>query len=244
VQAAPARHLEPAAKLIEIEDRLGLDEGGAAAHLLFKPDEAHFEGFGAGIGRRTDEKIRRLFEGLAREQAALAHLPHCRDELDRIEVKDPPRFGMVAEALMVAGETENILDAHGRGAEQIALDGDAVTVAAGHLHDRFHPLLQQDPARGNARETDDGGLVVGDVDGVDHPPEAARFFADHRIVTALRRPQLGADDEFPARDFFPQAHGFTSSFGTRHFGGSMRLAKTLSQAEVFSRFQLWIFSTR
>ena len=53
------------------------------------------------------------------------------------------------------------------GAEDVGLHGQPVTVAAGHLHDGLEAVLLGLVAGGHGADAHDGGLVVGDVDGVD-----------------------------------------------------------------------------
>ncbi len=61
----------------------------------------------------------------------------------------------------VAGEAEDVGDTHGGGTENVALDGDAVLVAAGDLHDR------RIAHAGQKRADADGGHVAVGAGGVD-----------------------------------------------------------------------------
>ena len=64
-------------------------------------------------------------------------------QLDRIDVEDVLGGGVVAKALVVAGQAQQVAHAQGIRAQQIALDRQPVAVAAGHLDDRLQPLLHQ-----------------------------------------------------------------------------------------------------
>ncbi len=77
------------------------------------------------------------------------------------------RIGVVAEGLVIAGQAEQVAHPQRVGAQQVALDRQAVAVAAGHLDDRFQPFLDDDGPGADAGHAHDGGLVVGDVDRVD-----------------------------------------------------------------------------
>ena len=53
---------------------------------------------------------------------------------------------------VVAGEAQEVLDPHGRGAQDVALEGDAVHVPGNHLHHRFNPHFQEDFGGGHGTE--------------------------------------------------------------------------------------------
>ena len=55
------------------------------------------------------------------------------DELDGVDVEDVLGLGVVAELLVVARKAQHVADAQGVGAEDVALHGEAVAVAADHL---------------------------------------------------------------------------------------------------------------
>jgi hypothetical protein len=50
---------------------------------------------------------------------------------------------VVTELRVVAGHHQDVADAQGRRPEQVGLQRDAVTIPAGHLHDRLEPRGQQ-----------------------------------------------------------------------------------------------------
>ena len=75
----------------------------------------------------------------------LRHRGAEREQLDRVEVEDAPRLGLVAGGDVVAGEAADVLDPVQRRAGDLGLEREAVAVAARELHDGLHPeLLQRD----------------------------------------------------------------------------------------------------
>ena len=97
-------------------------------------------GSGKGVGRGSDEHLGPHLELLpAQELALVPHQLHRLDELDGVHVEDVRRLGWSPKLLVVAGEAEDVVDAEGGRAQDIALEGDAVPVPGGHLQDRLEP---------------------------------------------------------------------------------------------------------
>ena len=84
------------------------------------------------------------------------------------------RLRVVARLHAVAGQAQHVAHAHRRGAQDVALDRDAVAVAAGDLHDRRVADARQERADGEARHVAVGAAAVGRVDRVDVAVEDAR----------------------------------------------------------------------
>ncbi len=80
---------------------------------------------------------------------------------------------MVTELRVITGHDQDVPDAEGGRPEQVGLQRDAVTVPAGHLHDRLEPRGQHGQAARPAGQPHVGALVVGDVDRV-HPVAQGR----------------------------------------------------------------------
>ena len=59
--------------------------------------------------------------------------------------------GVVAEALVIAGEADDVPDTQDGRAQDVGLHGEAVAVAAGHLHDRLEAVLLGLEARGDGQ---------------------------------------------------------------------------------------------
>ena len=73
--------------------------------------------------------------------------------------------GLVARLHAVAGQAEDVAHAHRGAAEHVALDGDAVAVAAGDLHDRR--IARRGSAARRCRPTRHVAVGAGGVGGVD-----------------------------------------------------------------------------
>ena len=67
------------------------------------------------------------------ENALVAHDAGGLQQMDGIEVENTFGLRLIAHAGVVAGQAEHVAHAESRRAEQVALDGDAVAVAAGDL---------------------------------------------------------------------------------------------------------------
>ena len=102
---------------------------------------------------------------------------------------------MVTKALMVAGETDEVIDAQRGSAEDIALDGDPVSVPADHLHNRIKTHLLQYEGRGKTAHPHDTCLIIGDIDGVDIPFQKSAFFPYYFRISAPWRTALTGDGE-------------------------------------------------
>ena len=86
-------------------------------------------------------------------------------------------------------------------ADEIALQRDAVAVAAGHLQDRLDAVCEQEMRRRDAREMRLGAGAVGDVDRGGDALERQRAGDEGGGIGRDRRRQLGGDDEASAVEF-------------------------------------------
>ncbi len=105
---------------------------------------------------------------------------------------------MIAALHAVAGEAEDVANAERRGAEHVALDGDAVIVAAGNLHHRRIADPGQDRADRDARHVAMRAGAVGGVDAVDPALEIARPLLDVLDIGRIGWTELGRDRELAA----------------------------------------------
>ena len=78
----------------------------------------------------------------------IPHIPDRLHELDGIEIENPHSFFLIAEAVVVARQAQNIADPEGISAEQIALERNPVPVPGDHLKDR---LMAQAPSKWRTR---------------------------------------------------------------------------------------------
>jgi hypothetical protein len=73
----------------------------------------------------------------AREEfRVVAHDANGFEQRHAVEIEHRLGAGLVAGLHAVAGQAEHVLDAHRGGTEHVSLNGDAVLVPAGNLHDR------------------------------------------------------------------------------------------------------------
>ena len=89
-------------------------------------------------------------------------------------------------------------------AQHVALDAQAVAVAAGELHHRLHPGLLEHDADRQAGDVHHGRLVVGDVVGVAVALERLDLALDGLDVRADRRRDLDAHGEVPGVEHLGQ----------------------------------------
>ena len=97
---------------------------------------------------------------------------------------------------MISGKAQQVGNPERGGAEDIALRGNAVAVAADHLHDGIDAFFAQNLAGSHAAHAHDAGLVVGYVAGIDIALQNFGLFAHHFGLGAARRPRLGGYGEF------------------------------------------------
>ena len=93
---------------------------------------------------------------------------------------------MVAQALVVTGEAKNVANSERSGSQDVALQGQAVSVSDHHLQHGLCTCLHEQQASSQARHAHHSGLVVGHVDGVARGLEQFTFLAH-----AVRRTPLG-----------------------------------------------------
>ena len=127
---------------------------------------------------------------------------HDVDQADGVHVKYRSRVRIVAQLGRIAGEAEDVVQADGRGSEQVRLDGEDVAVAAGVMQDRLDPgvLLNLD-AEALRAHAGRGAGRVGHVDGVDAELRQQACALDLlRAVDAPGRNDLNQGDELALLD--------------------------------------------
>jgi hypothetical protein len=140
-----------------------------ASIFLAEPIGAEVVGRGERVDRRAEKNLRRRGQLAAREELRIvAHDAHGFEQRHAVEVEDRLCARLVAGLHAVAGQAHDVGDAHGRAAQHVALDGDAVLVAAGDLHDRRITHAGQERADAHGGHVAVGAGRIDRVDAV-HP---------------------------------------------------------------------------
>ena len=114
-----------------VETELRLDKLCTGGDFLRQALRAPLDRFREGIFRRTEEHARRMRDLAAREEVVLvAQRPRGLEQRQRVEIEHRQRLRVVARLHPIARQAQEIADPHRRAAENVALDGDAVLVAA------------------------------------------------------------------------------------------------------------------
>ena len=144
----------------------------------------------------ADEEVGRRFQFAPRcVFAAIAHASGDVQQRYGIQVEDRLGLGMVALAYVVAREAENVLHAQRSGAEYVALNSDAVAVAAGDLvHGRI--AVGSEYGRGSdAGHVAVAARAIGHVDRIDEAAEERGALQQGLRVGGIRRPDFDRHDE-------------------------------------------------
>ncbi len=142
--------LNGALELGDVEDRLRLEEADAGLDLLLGARKLHVPGLRLGEHRTADVEAGRTLEFVAHHVVALVHAHRHLRKLGGVEVEHALRIRMVAGARVVTGHHEHVLETERPGREQVALQREAVPVAARLLEDRLDPPVE-DRLRGGKR---------------------------------------------------------------------------------------------
>ena len=174
-----------------------MQEAGAGPRLLQRAIHPVVVRRRARILDGAEEELRRGIDLAAGEVRAARQRAAESEQLDRVEVEDAPRLGLVAGGHVVAGEAEDVLDAMQRRAGELGLEREAVPVPARQLQHGLHPELLEGDRHGERGCMRVRRRVVGGVRRVDvvlvgreplvHGLEAARVDGQ----------ELGRHDEAP-----------------------------------------------
>ena len=115
----------------------------------------------------------------------------------RIEIEHRLGIGLIAGARIVAAQHQQIAHADRRRAQQVALQRDAVAVAAGELEDRLDPCSTSSRRRGHRAEMRPRAGAVGDVDGVGQALERQRLGEQFVAVGGHRRRHFRGEHKAP-----------------------------------------------
>ena len=165
--------------------RAGLDFVVEAAQFVL--DVGH-----AGIGGDADGEVGAGADGVGADVEAVVEAADDVDQADGVDVEDGSCVRIVAQLGRIAGEAEDVVQADGRGAEQVRLNAEDIAIAAGVVENGFDAgvllNLDAEALRAHARR---GAGRVGHVDGVD-----AELRQDARALDLL-----GAVDAAGRNDF-------------------------------------------
>lgn len=183
-------------EMVQVVYCLGLNEFRPGVDLLFELDELRFY----GIRFRGDDRARaepdRAVQVVSSEVLARLESPDAGQELAGIEVENPLRVLVVADHHGVAGEAEDVPDAAGKGEKEFGLEGQPVSVAAGHLKDRLASEFFDHQRAPDRRKAHHGTLMVRHVERI-HPVFQKFDMMDHLLqVRALGGAEFAGDDEF------------------------------------------------
>src|SRR5258708_8112388 len=130
-----------------------------------------------------------------------------REQGRRIQIENRLGVRLVPELRVVAAQRENIADAERCGAEQLALKGDAVAVAAGDLQNGLDAALHQEVRRREARHVGLRSRTVGHVDRGGESPQRERTSDEFGGGRGYRPRKVGPYDQpsLPHRRFCPPA---------------------------------------
>jgi len=112
---------------------------------------------------RLDKQMRRLGQLVtAYDFACISHGAYGLYKLDGVNVKDSLCLRLVAEGLVIAGKTEDVLMPRAE-AQERRLKSNTVAVACDHLEHRVKPFRLEQGTGSQTAKADDAGLVIGNV---------------------------------------------------------------------------------
>jgi hypothetical protein len=87
-------------------------------------------------------------------------------QLDGIQIKDILSLGTIAELLVISGKTKNIIEIEGGSSQDIALEGNSVSIPGDHLENRLKAHQLETNTGCQAAKACYRSLIVGYIDGV------------------------------------------------------------------------------
>ncbi len=133
--------------------------------------------------------------GAVGQPPVVADHPRGLGERARIEIEHRLGVRLVASLGIVAAQQQQIADAEGGCTHQVALERNAVTVAAGELEDRLDAGLDEQRGRCGRRHVGAGTRTVGHVDGVGDAAQRQCTREEVFRVARRRRHDLGGHHE-------------------------------------------------
>jgi hypothetical protein len=125
-------------------------------------------------------------------------------ERARVEIEHGLGIRLIAGGRIVAAQQQEVPHPERGGAHQLALERNAVTVAAGQLEDRLDPGTDQQRRRRQGAHMGAGAGPIGDVDGIRQAAQRQRLCGEVIGIARHRRRHLGGDDESAGREALRQ----------------------------------------
>lgn len=194
-------------ELLGLKHCLSLEVLSACHDLALHLDELSINGIAArGNNSALGEGRSIAVESIAAEVKALFELGCGIKQRHGVKVKDRLGLRVITELGVVAGEGKDVVNAKHGGAQKIGLQGDAVTIAAGHLENGVESGVLEDLAGSEGTETHNGGLVIRNVDGVDAAEVSLGFLNQIINVYSLRRADFCGNRKYTIVEIFSNFH--------------------------------------
>ena len=156
--------LAVAAHDVDIHAELRLHELHSGFGLGDEPFRLPVRGWVDRRVRRPEQHLCRAVDfGAGRQRALVAHALGHGEQRGGVVVEDGLRIRLVAGRRIVAAQHQEAGQAQRQRSKQIGLQGQAVPVAAGHLHDRLDAAGLEDLRGGDRRQRGLRAGAVGDV---------------------------------------------------------------------------------
>jgi len=137
-------------------------------------------------------------------QPAVADRTRRLGECSRVKIEHRLGVRLIAGGWIIAAQQEEVSHPECGGAHQLALERDAITVAAGQLQNRLDPGGDEQRRRGRCAHVGVGAGAVSDIDGVRKSAQRQRPGSEVVGIAGHRRHHLGGHDEAAGREALHQ----------------------------------------
>ena len=177
-----------------------------------------------GVLGCPEENARREADlAAALKMMVIAQRPRDVEQRHTIEIEHGLRLRVIARLHAVAREAQHVAHPHRGAAQDVALNRDAVLVAAGDLHDGRVPDSREQRANREARHVAIRSAPIGRVDRIDVAVENPRALVDVVRIRRIGRRELGGDREpaGPQHALEAAGRGMTGKDGQRIAGNRL-----------------------
>ncbi len=143
----------------------------------------------------------------ARQLASVTQLARGLEQLPRVEIEHRLCVRLVAGRRIVAAQHQHVAHAKRRGAHQLALQADAIAVAAGELKDRLDPLFHQNAGRCHRAKMRPRACAIGNVHRIGEAFQRQRLVEQLVARKRNRRRDLGRQNELLGGELLRKRHG-------------------------------------